>query len=63
MKTVATRTQMTLWKKVQDKAEGMRALINALQKHPLPVGEKQNVVLVTKVPPVPAPKGKKSRAT
>ncbi|KAF8263217.1 hypothetical protein EI94DRAFT_1807603 [Lactarius quietus] len=41
------------------------SLIDTLQKNPCPVGEilmKLDLMLVTKVPPIPAPKGKKARA-
>ena len=46
------------------KGEGLPALIEAMRKHPRPVGgnlKKPNVSLVAKVPPIPAPKGKKPR--
>jgi hypothetical protein len=47
------------------KGDEMRRLIDTLRKNPRPVGDipkKLDLVLVTKVPPIPAPKGKKARA-
>ena len=48
------------------KGEEIQTLINTMHKNPRPVGEipkKLDLVLVTKVPPIPATKGKKARAT
>ena len=47
------------------KGSEMQALIDTLRKNPHPTGEimnKLDLALVTKVPPIPAPKGKKARA-
>ena len=47
------------------KGSEMQALIDTLRKNPRPTGEimnKLDLALVTKVPPIPAPKGKKARA-
>lgn len=47
------------------KGEEMQAFIDTLRKNPCPVGEipgKLDLMLVTKVPPIPAPKGKKACA-
>ncbi|KAF8259051.1 hypothetical protein EI94DRAFT_1814058 [Lactarius quietus] len=47
------------------KGDEIRSLIDTLQKNPHPVGEipmKLDLMLVTKVPPIPAPKGKKAHA-
>ena len=48
------------------RGDGLPALIEAMRKHPRPVGgnlKKSDVSLVAKVPPIPASKGKKSRGT
>ena len=45
------------------RGDSLPALIEAMRKHPCPVGgnlKKSDVSLVTKVPPIPASKGKKS---
>ena len=46
------------------RGDGLPALIEAMRKHPRPVGgnlKKSTVSLVSKVPPIPARKGKKPR--
>ena len=42
------------------RGDGLPALIEAMQKHPRPVGGNLDVSLAAKVPPIPAPKGKRS---
>jgi hypothetical protein len=52
-------------KSKKKKGNETHALIDSLQKNPHPVGEipkKLDLMLVTKVPPIPAPKGKKACA-
>jgi len=49
-------------RKTKKKGDPMRVLIESLRKQSRPSGKSIEVSLVTKVPPVPATKGKKTRA-
>ena len=62
-KRVARQCKGTKGKK--KKGKEMQAFIDTLRRNPRPAGEipgKLDLALVTKVPPIPAPKGKKARA-